>query len=80
MATVIKPARSYTPEWEPNTEILEEGEIGVNGVTGKVWMRDDQYLVKPVGGLYNGKDLPREDPAILGAFWNNDGILAVSEG
>ena len=80
MATVIKPARSYAEEWTPNTLILDEAEIAVNAPLHKIWMRDNNFKMVEVGGLYHGRDLPRSDPAIVGKFWNNDGVLTVSAG
>lgn len=81
MPTPIKPSRSYNEDWVPSTvELVDDGWVGVNGVTGKIWMRDDDFNIKEVGGIYDGASLPRVDPGIAGAFWNDDGVLKVSNG
>jgi hypothetical protein len=59
---------------------LIPGELGLNLTTGKMWTVDQSYNLVTVGGLYDGLALPKSDPQTLGAFWNDDGILKVSEG
>ena len=59
---------------------LDDGELVVNLTYGKMYVRDSEFNLRTVGGLYDASDLPRSDPNVSGAFWNNDGILTVSNG
>jgi len=58
----------------------DPGEFGFNITSGKMWMVDDNYNLREVGGLYSGKNLRKSDPAVAGEFWNNNGTLSVSGG
>jgi hypothetical protein len=40
----------------------------------------EEYAIMRLGGLYDGRNLSKSDPAVAGQFWNDDGILKVSNG
>lgn len=61
-------------------EDVAQGELAFNLTTGKMWTVDHLLNINTVGGLYNGADLPKYDPEVSGAWWNDDGILKVSNG
>lgn len=78
----IKYKRSHTAGAVPTTQDLKvEGQVAINTADGKVYARNDQYVVVEIGGLYSGDDLPTADPHLDGAFWvDNDNNLRVSAG
>ena len=78
--SVIKLKRSHTASAVPTTLDLVEGEVALNTADQKLYCRNAANVVITVGGLYDGADLPTSDPAIVGAFWNDNGVLKVSAG
>jgi hypothetical protein len=55
-------------------------EFGTNGGFNYMYSIDENYNRSPLGQLYDASDLPKEDPNVSGEFWNDDGILKVSNG
>ena len=76
----IKRKRSHTASAVPNTQEIVEAEIVINTVDLKIHSRDDDDNVVLLSGLYDGVDLPRSDPHLDYAFWNDNGVLKVSAG
>jgi len=64
----------------PNPHWIDEGELAVHILSGKMMTVSNAFEVVEIGGLYNAKELPRTDPHVAGQFWNDDGTLKVSAG
>jgi len=80
MSTVIKPKRTFTTTKVPTTADIAEGEIAINAVDGKIWIRDNADNIVLLGGLQDGSDLPTSDPAVVGELWNDGGTVKISGG
>jgi hypothetical protein len=74
--SVIKMPVNYRIGAQPGEFWLEFGEYGFN----YMYSIDEDYNRTKLGQLYDASDLPKEDPNVVGEFWNDDGTLKVSNG
>jgi hypothetical protein len=55
-------------------------EFGIDDGFNYMYSIDEDYNRVPLGQLYDASELPKSDPEVAGEFWNDDGILKVSNG
>ena len=80
MTTKIKLKRNFAPGAVPTADDLDIGELAVNPTDQKLWTKDNEGNIVLLGGLQSGSSLPTSDPAIVGALWNDNGTVKVSNG
>lgn len=78
--TTILLKRSFTPGTVPVSSQLLPGEVAINISDGKMWSVDESNNLVLLGGLQDGSSLPTTDPAEVGALWNDNGTVRISNG
>lgn len=78
--TTIKLKRSLTPGSVPQVSDLQQGEVAINIADQKLYALDESNTVVELGGLSDGSYLPTSDPLTVGALWNDNGTVKISNG
>ena len=78
--TTILLKRSLIAGTVPTAGDLEVGEVGVNVADGAMYTKNGSNDIVLLGGLQDGSTLPTSDPEIVGALWNDNGTVRISDG